>query len=92
MNATVEKLEAEIKKDQKIVREGIVYHDAVELQLAKDRIAMNAKKIRDIDFDNRKPFIKVETVNRPTGNSSTKARVSKRFAINGGGKATLATL
>ena len=78
-----EQLEAQLKADYKFVKEGIAYHSPQDLQFAKDRIAAASKRLHQIDYETRKPFIKIATVEEPVGNSSVNARRGKRFTVAG---------
>ena len=85
-----EELEKVIRENRRIVNEGIALHSAQDIQFAKDKITTAYDRLKKIDYEERKPFIKIATVtNQVTGNSSIKERRGKKFKTNENGVSTL---
>lgn len=74
MARTIEQIDKEMAKVQRFVAEGIAFHSPHEIQLAKDKLVQLQKEKYEIDYEARKPFIKVIEVNRPIGNSTINIR------------------
>ena len=70
----IEKIDKQIAANQKVIAEGIALHSPREIQMAKDSVVSLQKQKYKIDYEARKPFIKIVEVNQPIGNSSVNCR------------------
>ena len=76
-------IDKEMAKQVEIIRKGRPTYDALALQRARDMMKKLAEEKRQIDYEMRKPFIKIVKVDQPKGNSSALAGATgKRFTVN----------
>lgn len=83
---TVEQIDKEIERNIQIIKIGRPTYSNLDIQLARDTVTRLNKERQEIDYNSRKPFIKVVKTNQPKGNSSTHANRGKRFNVHPGGQ------
>lgn len=78
----IKEIDVEMEKQVAIIKAGRPTYTAMDIQIARDNLTKLSREKNKLDYEARKPFIKIVKVDQPKGNSSVNSQRGKRFTVN----------